>query len=367
MSLIFVALIIYLLWRIESHIPSFFNILNRNNGNINLSVNKWLTLLVKKKKFNGVVYINTIDNGEIIIKNKFRTFEEKDLIDEDTSFRLASVSKQFTAFAIMLLHKEKKIHYDSKINLLIKDFPSSKVTIRHLLNQTSGITVDYISLAKKYKKQENYILSISDATELICKHTDKNIVPLVFFQYNNSNYIILARIIELISELSFEDFMKKNLFDKLNLNKTFVWNLLSTEDIHLKDNVATGFEAYLKSKPIDIKPSWIDGVAGDGAIFSSLNDLKKWLLFWEGNELLNHKEIKEAFKKPILVDGSESNYGFGWVIEDNHIWHNGKWLASNSLIIKSLTDNKSLISLDNSTNIRFNKITKILTQIIFLK
>jgi len=159
--------------------------------------------------------------------------------------------------------------------------------------------------------------------------------------------------------------MKINVFDKLKLNQTFVWNLLSKENVNLKNNTARGLEAYLKSKPIEIKPGWIDGVAGDGAIFSSIYDLKNWLSIWDENELLSKNELKEAFQKPILIDGSESNYGFGWVVEENYIWHNGKWLANNSLIIKSINDDKILIALDNSTNIRFTKITKILTQTIF--
>lgn len=134
-----------------------------------------------------------------------------------------------------------------------------------------------------------------------------------------------------------------------------------------KKNIAFGFEAYLKSKPINIKESWIDGVAGDGAVFSSLNDLKKWLHFWDGNRLLDKHELEIAFQKPVLLDGSQSNYGFGWVIEEDYAWHNGKWLANNSYIAKSFNNNVTLIALDNSTNIRFNKITNILIRTLFFK
>ena len=291
--------------------------------------------------------------------------EKKELIDENTSFRLASVSKQFTAFAMMLLNKEKKIDYETQVSAILKEFPSKSVTIRHLLNHTSGVTADYIKLAKKYKPTKESVLSNTEATKLICKNTNEDIVPLELFYYNNSNYILLARIIELTSNLSFEEYMKANVFEKLNLKNTFVWNLFSKDKLLKKPNVANGFEAYLKSKPIYIKPSWLDGVAGDGAIFSSLNDLKKWLSFWEGNNFLNSDELNEAFKKPLLLDGSYSNYGFGWVIEDEFVWHNGKWLANNALVIKSIKDNKTLIVLDNSTNNRFEKISKILIQTIF--
>jgi len=362
--ILLIVFIIYLLWKYESHLPSFFNILNKNKGNVPQSVNDWLVLLGNKKKINGIYYFHT-DYKNHLISTGHKTFEKKELIDENTSFRLASVSKQFTAFAMMLLNKEKKIDYETQVSAILKEFPSKSVTIRHLLNHTSGVTADYIKLAKKYKPTKESVLSNTEATKLICKNTNEDIVPLELFYYNNSNYILLARIIELTSNLSFEEYMKANVFEKLNLKNTFVWNLFSKDKLLKKPNVANGFEAYLKSKPIYIKPSWLDGVAGDGAIFSSLNDLKKWLSFWEGNNFLNSDELNEAFKKPLLLDGSYSNYGFGWVIEDEFVWHNGKWLANNALVIKSIKDNKTLIVLDNSTNNRFEKISKILIQTIF--
>lgn len=366
-AILSITIIIWFLWSLESYIPSFQKLKNENDNSIYISIKKWLLLLSKKSKFNGIIYFE--EDREIIdLKIGYKSHLKDKLINDNTSFRLASVSKNFTAFGIMLLRKEKKINYDTPLNDVIKNFPSQKVTIRHLLNQTSSITVDYIKLAKKNKYSKNYILSIADATTLICNNTTKeNINPLSFYLYNNSNYILLARVIELTSNLSFEEFMYEKVFKELDLQDTFVWNLLSKTDLTKKVNVATGFEAYLKSKPIFIKPNWIDGVAGDGAVFSSLNDLKKWLQIWDGNKLLNKSDLQEAFKRPLLSDGTFSNYGFGWVIGDDFVWHNGKWLANNSLLIKSLKKHKNLIVIDNSTNIRFDKITKILIQKLFSK
>lgn len=366
-AILSIALIIWFLWGLESYIPSFQKLKNKTDNSIYISIKEWLLLLSKKRKFNGIIYFEE-DKEVIDLKMGYKSQLKDELINDNTSFRLASVSKNFTAFGIMLLKKEKKINYDTPLNDVIKNFPSQKVTIRHLLNHTSSITVDYIKLAKKNKYSKNYILSISDATTLICNNTkEESINPLSFYLYNNSNYILLARVIELISKLSFEEFMYEKVFKKLDLKDTFVWNLLSKTDLTKKVNVAMGFEAYLKSKPIFIKPTWIDGVAGDGAIFSSLSDLKKWSQIWNGNKLLNKSDLQEAFKRPLLSDGTYSNYGFGWVIGDDFVWHNGKWLANNSLLIKSLKKSKYLIVIDNSTNIRFDKITKTLTQTLFSK
>lgn len=358
-SLLLICCVVYFFWMLETDIPS----LDINENDKISSIIEWLNLLKKKKKFNGVIGFN--NGGEDkIFSSGIKTFDSKEYIDKDTRFRLASISKQFTAFAIMILNKKHKLFYDQPVNEIIKDFPSSKVTIRHLLNQTSGIKVDYATLAKRKIRSKIYILTIKDATSLICQNTDNKMRPLVSFLYNNSNYILLARIIELISTQTYEAFMQKNVFEKLGLKNTFVWNLCSVEDISNKKNIATGFEAYLKSKPINVKPTWIDGVAGDGAIFSNVNDIIRWLRLWDNNSLLSQNELAIAFEKPKLLSGYLSSYGFGWAIEEDHVWHNGKWLANNAMVIKYHNGN-NLIALDNSSNIRFNNILKSLREALF--
>lgn len=159
--------------------------------------------------------------------------------------------------------------------------------------------------------------------------------------------------------------MNKNIFLKLDLKDTFVWNLMSKNKLSNRSSIAREYEAYLKSRPIEIKPSWIDGAAGDGGVFSSLHDLKKWVSLWNGNKLLDKNDLDEAFKTPKLNDGSYSNYGFGWVIEKDFAWHNGSWLATNSLLVKSKNEDTCLILLDNSTNIRFNKISETIKGVCF--
>ncbi len=364
LGLLIISILIYVMWIYELNTPNFLLVLKKNNNDKFLSTTKWIEQLALQNKYNGVIFINN-ENRSLTFKNGYTSHHKENLINENTSFRLASVSKQFTAFAIMLLKKESKIQYETPINTIITNFPNSKVTIRHLLNQTSGIKSDYMALAKNSYKSKRQILSIDSATNLICSNTPLDIKPLHSFFYNNSNYILLARVIEIVSGDSYEYFMNKNVFQKLNLNETFVWTLFSKCSLKSRKNVAMGFESFFKSTPIEIKSSWLDGVAGDGAVFSSLKDLKNWLDKWDGNELLNENELREAFIKPILLDGSISPYGFGWLIESDCAWHTGKWLSYNSIILKSFVNDNSLIALDNSSNLRFNKIIKNLTQTFF--
>jgi CubicO group peptidase (beta-lactamase class C family) len=366
--ILLIIFIIWLLWKIESTIPNLEQSPSKtNNQDKYESIKNWFLILEQQKKFNGIVAFKKSGDVLINLKVGYKNHYKNQSIDDFTSFRLASVSKQFTAFAVMVLKKEQKLDYETKVNSIITDFKNPQITVRHLLNQTSGITVDYIKLANLNKKEKNHTLSIGKASKLISQYTSEEVIPLTSYLYNNSNYILLARIIEIVSKLSFEDFMRHNIFEKLELRNTFVWNLFSKKELTKMPNVAIGYEAYLKSNPSHVKATWIDGVAGDGGVFSSLSDLKKWISLWDGNTLLNKNDLNEAFKKPLLNNNTHSNYGFGWVIDDGISWHNGKWLGTNALIIKSMSNSSSLLIIDNSTNIRFDKITKILTQALFKK
>ncbi|QKX06713.1 serine hydrolase [Aquimarina sp. TRL1] len=351
-----IGLLIRILWVYELYTPK---LLHEKEKDVVEAISDWLDLLTEEKKFNGAILI--VDRGEALLRKAvgFTSYLKKEKLHLHSRFRLASVSKQFTAFGIMVLIKKHDLSYDTRVTQIIPDFPYPKVTIRHLLNQTSGIRADYIKLAKKKKKTASYVLSLKDAVELLCQYPDHIIKnPLEEYYYNNTNYIVLARIIEIVSKHSFEKYMKHVIFQPLGLEETRVWNLLSEADEHFEKDKAKGFEAFLKSKPIEITPNWIDGVAGDGAVFSSISDMEKWSAIWTKNNLLNSSEMKEAFIAPVLANGSPSNYGFGWVLAGDVSWHNGSWLASNSLILKNHKTNACVVVLDNSTNMRFDKITK---------
>lgn len=360
LSLVIIVTIILILWNIETKLPKL-NVASFSKRERFENVSEWFNQLCENKKFNGVIYYEK--GGEVLINESLghTSHTLKSRINTKTMFRLSSVSKQFTAFGIMLLKHNKLLNYEDNVKVFIPDFPFNDVTIRELLNQTSGILVDYIKMAKKHRKKlKGEILTNETVVEMININYDESFkAPQKKYFYNNTNYIILAHIIEIISKMSFEDYMRIKVFEPLGLTNTRVWNLLSEKIDFEKNNMAEGFEAYLKSKPKLVKPNWIDGVAGDGAVFSCIEDLIKWSSFWEHNPLLTNEELMEAFKVPTLEDGTKSFYGFGWVIVDeNTFMHDGRWLASNAIIIKKIREDSLFIMLDNSTNLRFEKILK---------
>lgn len=319
-------------------------------------IDNWLEKLNSEKKFNGGILITK--NGEPTLAKTygFTNSEKTEKLNNNSSFRLASISKQFTAGGIMLLKEHGKIEYDDLVSKYISNFPYNNVTIRNLLNQTSGIPDSYLDLAEKVKDKIG-ILTNEKAIKLILETKPKaNFKPNEKYEYSNTNYITLARIIELTSNQSFENFMKDNIFIPLEMNDTRVWNLISEDKSFI--GKTDGFED-LAGEVREIKPTFIDGVSGDGAVFSSINDFVIWDKFWYENKLISSENLKEAFKRPTLNNGEKSNYGFGWVIiNEDVVMHNGAWLASNTYFVRNIKKRTSYVLLDNSSNLFFDKIIK---------
>lgn len=317
-------------------------------------IDNWLDQLNSERKFNGGILITK--DGKPTFKKTygFTNSKKTEQLNTNSSFRLASISKQFTASAIMLLKEKELINYDDLVSKYISNFPYDTVTIRHLLNQTSGIPDSYLDLAKN-AKDDIGILTNEKAIELIVENKPKaNFKPNDKYAYSNTNYIALARIIELVSNQSFENFMEVNIFIPLGMNDTRVWNLIS-EDKTFKGKT-DGFE-NLAGEIREIKPTFVDGVTGDGGVFSSINDFVKWDEFWYENKLLSNENLEEAFKRPTLNNGEKSNYGFGWVIiNENVVMHNGAWLAANTYFERNTKKKTSFVLLDNSSNLFFKKI-----------
>ncbi len=317
-------------------------------------IDNWLEKLHSERKFNGGILITK--DGKPTLKKTYgyTNLKKTERLNNNSSFRLASISKQFTASGIMLLKEKELIDYDDLVSKYISSFPYKNVTIRNLLNQTSGIPDSYSDLAEK-AKDEIGTLTNEKAIKLIIENKPlANFEPNDKYEYSNTNYIILARIIEVVSSQSFENFMKDNIFIPLEMNNTRVWNLISEEKTF--KGKTDGFED-LAGEIREIKPTFIDGVAGDGGVFSSLTDFLIWDKFWYENKLISNDNLKEAFKKPTLNNGEKSNYGFGWVIiNEDVVMHNGAWLAANTYFVRNTKKKTSFVLLDNSSNLFFDKI-----------
>ncbi|MEM6377019.1 MAG: serine hydrolase domain-containing protein [Bacteroidota bacterium] len=318
------------------------------------AIDQWLAKLEDKGKFNGSILIAK-DGAPLLLNAYGYTDHKKETrLTAQSAFRLASVSKQFTATGIMLLHEAGQLNYDTAVSVYLENYPYEGVTVRHLLNHTSGMPDLYMDLAETHKATLGDTLSIDEVVQLMIRYPEDPVAaPGAVYAYNNTGYVLLAAIVQSISGQSFEQFMQDKLFDPLEMKNTRVWNLFSEQSTF--PNKTASFINMVKAGPMP--PSWLDGVAGDGAVFSSPEDFLIWDQFWYGNDLISQENLKEAFKTPKLADGRISDYGFGWTVPNEQmVWHNGAWLGARTAIIRRMENKTCLVLLDNSLNERLDDI-----------
>ncbi len=324
---------------------------------------QWLKKLQHENYFNGAVLI--IKNDSVLLKNTygFTDATETKPLDNSALFRLASVSKQFTAAGILLLKQQQKLDLDDAITTYLPELPYTNVTIRQLLNHTSGIPDNYMSFPKTHKAVVGTLLTNQKVVALLAKENKPLVhTPNENYVYSNTGYVLLAAIIEEVSKSSFEAFMTKEIFNPLKMYETRVWNLQS-EDKDFK-NKTTSFENYFGNKTA-LKPGVLDGVSGDGSVFCSINDFEIWNQFWYGNALISDAIIQEAFKNPVLNNGNHTNYGFGWVlVNGNAVMHDGSWLGARTLIIRNMELKNCMVILDNSSSFHINEISAQLVDVL---
>lgn len=317
-----------------------------------VAVEEWLDDQFEKHKFNGGVLI--IRDGKVLLSKTCGYTDSSAVhrLDNHTAFQLASVSKQFTAAGVLRLAEMNLLDLDDLVAEHLKDFPFENVTVRHLLNQTSGIPDEYMHLAEEHRGTVGEVLTISKVVELVGRHSKADRAPGDAMEYSNTNYVLLAGVIEAVSGKSFEKFMSEELFQPLGMSDTRVWTLLSEQR---SPNQAFDFD-QIDDERTPVEPTWLDGVAGDGAVFCSLNDFVIWDRFWYGNSRVSNTLLEQAFDRPKLRDGSRSDYGFGWVVERKRQWHNGAWLGANTYIVRYPKTRSCLVVLDNSANLRLGTI-----------
>ena len=331
------------------------------------TIDNWFESLHEAGKFNGSVLVARDSKALLKEAYGYTDVSQTHKLSPKSSFRLASVSKQFTAFGIMLLVERDSIRYDDLVADYIDGFPYEGVTIRHLLNMTSGIPDIYVYLAEKHKDEAGPVLSLSKAADLIVQHPsfgrspdgvpNDYAKPNEAYFYNNTNYMLLANIIEHVSKKSFEQYMHDEVFIPLEMNNTRVWNLLSRDKSFT--NKVGEFETYNGLK--EVQPTWLDGVPGPGGIFSSTEDLLIWDRVLYSNDLVSDNNLREAFRRPTLANGQKSNYGFGWQIYDDGVWHTGAWLGARTFIIRNTKRKECIVILDNSSNSKsINSIISVL-------
>ncbi len=230
--------------------------------------------------------------------------------EPETSFRLASVTKQLTATAVIQLVQAGKLGYEHNLTQIFPDFPDygKKVTIRHLLTHTSGL-IDYESLLPEDQTEQ---VKDSDVLSLMMEQDSTYFAPGSEFRYSNSGYALLAMAIEHVSGQRFADLLADSIFAPLGMTHT----VAHEEGVSTVFKRAYGYDRTESGWEFaDQSPT--SAVLGDGGVYSSLEDLSRWMQVVERRvPLLEPTSLALAFEPTMLSTGDATEYGFGWYIDE---------------------------------------------------
>lgn len=267
-----------------------------------------LTVFNDKNGAGGVFMV--AQNGKAIYQKAFgKANLELDVnLTPEHVFQLGSMTKQFTAIAVLMLEEQGKLNVEDLISKYIADYPSgNKITIHHLLTHTSGIK-DFTKM-KTLSTIAQQDMSPKMMVDFF-KNESTDFAPGEKFAYSNSGYVLLGYIIELVSGETYEDFIKKHIFDKIGMSQSYYCS-----DKQIIPKRAYGYHkkeyGYVNKTIISFSVPF-----SSGALMSTTGDMLKWQNALNQHLLLNAEETKKAFTKYRLNNGEEFSYGYGWHIKE---------------------------------------------------
>jgi len=308
--------------------------------------------LVKLTGFNGTVLF--AEKGRLVYEKAFGFADiknKRDPLTTDSQFELASVSKMFTATAIILLKQDGLLDYDADLRTYIPEWPYEGVTVRNLLNHRSGIS-RYQSLAHEKWIDKTIPLSNKKMIDLFVEYQPSPYFkPDRGFHYCNTNYALLASVVERVSGENFEVFMQEKIFTPLGMRRSQIYSM--RYDTVVSAYVELGVPGFDHRgwRPIQVRNDYLNGVMGDKNMFSTVEDLYRFNQALDYGLLIGDSLLREAF-----TPGSPShrrradNYGFGWRIRgdaDSTVYHYGWWKGFRSFFLRDMKQQKTLIVLTN--------------------
>ncbi|AZB10835.1 class A beta-lactamase-related serine hydrolase [Chryseobacterium sp. G0162] len=309
--------------------------------NVSANLEKYMQAQVEVNNFSGTVLVKK--DGHVLLKKAYGLADYEWNIKNtvDTKFQLASVTKQFTATAILLLVEKGKLSLDDKLSKFLPDYPKGdSVTIHMLLSHSSGLAMGFKEIALSTKDQDSAYAEI--------KKIPYEFSPGIKSGYSNIGYYLLAKIIEKVSGEKYAVFLKKNIFEKAGMKNTGVSN---NDSIVLKKA-----KAYYRTESGLIHNPYINwqiNVGHDG-VYSTVEDLALWDKALYGTDILS-AQMKKLMFKPY----GDENWGYGFIINPfyNHghqlIAHDGGFFGTMTSFNRFTDDNLFVTVLSNNESFSY--------------
>jgi CubicO group peptidase (beta-lactamase class C family) len=244
-----------------------------------------------------------------------------------TNYRIASMTKQFNAAAILLLAEQGRLSIEDPVRRWLRTLPDAAdaITIRHLLTHTSGL-IDFEEVILPGTSEQ---LRDADVLRLLEAENRVYFASGTQYRYSNSGYVLLALLVEAVSGMSFAAFLRERIFKPLHMDTTMVLEAGATDVPHR----AFGYSAAGRSW-VRTDQSLTSATLGDGGIYSSVDDLAKWDAALYDERLMRAQSLRLAFTPAIQTDDACVQYGFGWCITGETQWHSGESIGFRSVIVR---------------------------------
>jgi len=325
-------------------------------ANETAKIEELMSTMHQRGQFNGAILVAV--HGNTIYRQGFgkSNFQTGADFTPETPSDIGSVTKQFTAMAIMMLAERRLLSYDNSVSKYIPEFSRSthlsQITLRQLLNHTSGIP-DYgdLRIDDYHLDQHGLISALLDKEDLLAK-------PGLKYRYSNPGYALLAVVVERVSGKRFGEFLNQEIFAPVAMSNTFVYDAPSKKNAR----IAVGYGQF--GQVDDGGPT---AIPGDGGIYSTVDDLFKWDQALYTEKLVHQSTLAEAFT-PGKVEKGTSTYGFGWNVEGDsgskYLWHQGSHAGFRAFIGRRLADGVTVIMLTNRGNSKRRDINTAIQNIL---
>lgn len=306
-----------------------------------------INIISKNGNFSGSILIGQKDSILYSRSCGYSNIKAKRLNTDTTAFQLASVSKQFTAIAILQLYEQGKLKLTDKATDYLPNFPYADITIHQMLVHRSGLPNYHYLLDRKPMLNDAYFSNQKIVGDLIEANEGRYFLPNRRFQYSNTGYAVLASIVEIVSGLKFEKYLERNIFKPLNMHNTFAYRAMKSVEYPPH---ATG---YVRGRT-PASDNYLDHYLGDKGIYSSIIDLFKWDQGLYKGTIINIDTLQLAFHAMGKRPKARSNYGYGWRIttfgdrELPILFHSGWWHGFKTSLVRIPQDTATIVILRNN-------------------
>nr|WP_245580827.1 serine hydrolase domain-containing protein [Daejeonella oryzae] len=314
----------------------------------NKKIDEFMKNLHKKYAFNGNVLV--AQKGKIVYQNAigWADYLHRDSLKINSVFELASVTKPFTATAIMILVEEGKLKLSQNVKEFFPNFPYEGITVKMLLTHRSGM-MNYVYFTDNIWKDKRKGMSNTDVMNLISEHK-----PVPYnkpdrkFHYNNSNYMVLGAIIEKVSGKTYAQFLKERVFKPSGMKNTNVFSKVKYDKIPVD---VVGHDRIWRRSVVQ---NFLDGPVGDKGVYSTVQDLFLFDRAMRQGRILKKSSLDSMYAPHNEMERGHFNYGYGWRMFDDRghkvVYHTGWWHGFRHIYLRDMKNDVTIVLLSNLTN-----------------